>query len=265
MPSASSKRTITATIRRVQTSSCAWQRREQSRDRGTKAIVTKISQSSTSPPTSSPAAALSSRRLRTLRELSHQLIRKRYPYFTSGNDLELLSLSSGPYTGPPSGLVKWLDEYFAFDLADISYEELMKSAGEMLNEYLDVTGLEPEPGDPHIFSQPSPDSDYSIRLFPEPANSPFKFDLFCIPDASFPVPTGSGRNRSLRPVEYTFGILQGKIPPGEEKFHLRDGARCVLQRPGHRDVRFTVPIRRRPQTPVQVVDAGFLDFPKYID
>ncbi|KAI0759382.1 hypothetical protein BD413DRAFT_617840 [Trametes elegans] len=106
------------------------------------------------------------------------------------------------------------------------------------------------PGDPNVFIQAIPKSEYSIRLFPgaaadahycldfvrndsgEPANSPFSFSLFGVPDPHAPVV--SGPVVGVQPLDRSFGIAQDKIGPGKEKF--------VLQRPGYRDVRFTVPI-----------------------
>ncbi|KAL1946045.1 hypothetical protein VTO73DRAFT_15172 [Trametes versicolor] len=71
----------------------------------------------------------------------------------------------------------------------------------------------------------------------------------------------------MTPLECSFGIPQHKIKPGEEKFLLHDGQHCLLRRPGHRDVRFTVPIRRRPKPAAKKtpVDADILEFPQYID
>lgn len=69
----------------------------------------------------------------------------------------------------------------------------------------------------------------------------------------------------MRPLECSFGIPQHKIEPGAEKFLLHDGQHCLLRRPGHRDVRFRVPIRRRLRVEAAPVDADVLDFPEYID
>lgn len=77
---------------------------------------------------------------------------------------------------------------------------------------------------------------------------------------------GSAPTMRRRPLECSFGIPEHKIEPGAEKFLLSDGNHCLLRRPGHRDVRFTVPIRRRPKPEARPpVDADVLDFPKYID
>lgn len=141
--------------------------------------------------------------------------------------------------------------------------------------------FKPSPGDPEVFVQPLPGSEYSIRLFSgnaaskdycldfvltstgEPVNSPFKFDLLCLPDPNAPI--GLMPIISMRPLEFAFGIPQHKIEPGEEKFLLHDGQHCLLRRPGHRDVRFKVPIRRRLQVEVAPVDVDVLAFPEYID
>ncbi|KAI0373770.1 hypothetical protein BV20DRAFT_962355 [Pilatotrama ljubarskyi] len=238
-------------------------------------------------PSSSPApispllATRPSRAPHTIRDLSLRVIRNKYPYFTPRNDWDILFLSSGPYTGPPQDIYKYLDSQLAADLRYCSYETTMEQTRKTLDKVVDVTGLKPEPGDPHVFVHPIPNSKYSIRLFPgsakgqdycldflltetgEPVNSPFEFDLLCIPDPNVPVP--SGPIVRMRPLECSFGIRQDKINPGEEKFLLRDGQHCVLRRPGHRDVRFTVPIRRRPKAVTQPADADYIHFPQYID
>ncbi|KAI0373764.1 hypothetical protein BV20DRAFT_962344 [Pilatotrama ljubarskyi] len=219
-------------------------------------------------------ATRSARAPHTIRDLSLRVI------FTPRNDWEVLLLSSALYTGAPDGIYKYLDSKLASELRRCSYEETMEQARKMLDEAADCTGLKPEPGDPHVFVHPIPDSEYSIRLFPgsvegrdycldflltatgEPVNSPFEFDLLCMPDPDAPVP--SGPIVRMRPLECSFGIPQDKIDPGEEKFLLRDGAHCLLRRPGHRDVRFTVPIRRRPERARQPADAYYLHFPQYI-
>lgn len=141
--------------------------------------------------------------------------------------------------------------------------------------------FKPSPGDPEVFARPLPGSEYSIRLFSgnaeskdycldfvltatgEPVNSPFKFDLLCLPDPNAPI--RSGPIISMRSLECSFGIPQHEIEPGAEKFLLHDGQYCLLRRPGHRDVRFKVPTRRRPKPEAPPVDADFLDFPDIID
>lgn len=94
-------------------------------------------------------------------------------------------------------------------------------------------------------------------------NSPFKFDLLCLPNPDAPI--GSAPVVRMCPLEHSFGFAQHEIEPGEEKFLLHDGQHCLLRRPGHRDVRFTVPIRRRPKPKAPPVDADVIDFPQYID
>ncbi|KAI0354797.1 hypothetical protein OH77DRAFT_1504486 [Trametes cingulata] len=238
--------------------------------------------SSTQSPSISPLPATrSSRAPNTIRDLSLRVIRNKYPYFTPRNDWEILLLSSALYKGAPDGIYKYLDTKLASELRSRSYDAVMEQARKMLDKNVDVTGLKPEPGDPRVFVHPIPNSEYSIRLFPgsvegrdycldfvvtstgQPVNSPFKFDLLCIPDPDAPVP--SGPIVRMRPLECSFGIPQDKIDPGEEKFLLRDGAHCILRRPGHRDVRFTVPIRRHPKPVRQPADADYLHFPQYVD
>ncbi|KAI0671146.1 hypothetical protein C8Q78DRAFT_974327, partial [Trametes maxima] len=219
------------------------------------------------------------------REVFRQAVHKQFPSFVPRNDWELVHLSGGAYQGPESGLHAYLDATLAARVKLYgSYEKLMANAKRILEEVVDFTGLKPAlggPPDPHVLVQPIPGCGYSIRLFPgslqsseycldfvdsrtgEPVNSPFKFDLITVPDPNGPV--GSGPMVCLRPLECAFGIPRNKIRAGEEKFLLRDGQHCVLRRLGHRDVRFTVPIRRRPQAVLSVPDADFLPFPKYLD
>ncbi|OJT03903.1 hypothetical protein TRAPUB_5404 [Trametes pubescens] len=232
--------------------------------------------------TTLPPSTRRTKPLHTMRELAEKRIRKSYPYFTPRNDWEVLYLSNAPYSGSEAGLYKRLDMLLALEIEDSgSYEAVVGSATKDLDELLDFTGFKPSPGDPEVFVQPLPGSEYSIRLFSgnaeskdycldfvltstgEPVNSPFKFDLFTLPDPDAPV--GSAPAMRRRPLECAFGIPEHKIDPGEEKFLLRDGQHCLLRRPGHRDVRFKVPIRRRPKPPPPPVDADILDFPEYID
>ncbi|EIW52404.1 uncharacterized protein TRAVEDRAFT_53826 [Trametes versicolor FP-101664 SS1] len=219
-----------------------------------------------------------------MRELAEKKIRKSYPYFTPRNDWEVLYLSNAPYSGSEAGIYEVLDELLAMEIEDTgSYEQVINDAKEALDELLDMTGFKPSPGDPQVFARPLPGSKYSIRLFSgnaeskdycldfvltstgEPVNSPFKFDLFTIPDPD--APAGFAPIMRMTPLECSFGIPQHEIEPGEEKFLLHDGQHCLLRRPGHRDVRFTVPIRRRPKPTAKKipVDADILDFPRYID
>ncbi|KAI0819562.1 hypothetical protein BC628DRAFT_1011084, partial [Trametes gibbosa] len=157
-------------------------------------------------------------------------------------------------------------------------EQVIRNAEKTLSIEQDITGLKPRPGDFGVFIRSIPNSKYSIRLFPgskaaseycmdfvlsatgEPVNSPFKFNLFAGPGPSTPV--GFAPTVGIRPLECSFGIAQKDIRPGAEKFLLRDGQLCTLQRPGHRDVRFTVPIRSRPEPPQPHVDT--LELPEYI-
>ncbi|KAI0373771.1 hypothetical protein BV20DRAFT_675276 [Pilatotrama ljubarskyi] len=102
----------------------------------------------------------------TIRDLSLRVIRNKYPYFTPRNDWEILLLSSALYKGAPDGIYNYLDSKLASELRRCSYEEAMEDARKMLDEAADCTGLKPEPGDPHVFVHPIPNSEYSIRLFP---------------------------------------------------------------------------------------------------
>ncbi|KAI0629984.1 hypothetical protein C8Q77DRAFT_1064812 [Trametes polyzona] len=219
-----------------------------------------------------------------MREISMEAIRIHYPFYKPRNDWEVLYLSSAPYRGTDlKGLRQFLDEHLKHELQSCrSYQRLVDNATSTLDEPVDITGFKPRPGETYgVFIRPIPKSKYSIRLFPgsdanrdycldfvltatgEPVNSPFKFDLFAGPGPNTPI--GFAPTVALRPLECAFGFSQDKIPPGEEKFLLREGQSCILRRPGHRDVRFTVPTRRRPEPPKQIPDADFLDLPAYFD
>ena len=141
--------------------------------------------------------------------------------------------------------------------------------------------MKPKEGTEHVYIRPIPQSDYSIRLFPgsyygqewgmdfvntrtgEPVNSPFPHELWCIPSLSTPW-LQTGVHTRLYTIEKSFGITDDKLLPGEEKYILRDGLTCLLKRPGHRDVMFTVPIRRDQQPPEAPIDADVLDFPEVL-
>ncbi len=119
--------------------------------------------------------------------------------------------------------------------------------------------LKPTLDDEGVFIRQIPRSQYSIRLFPgspsfrqycldfvetsthRPVNSPFDFELWAIGSHTSPNVCGPVRLRSL---ESTFGYALQDIAPGQEKFVLTDGMTCLLTRPGHKPVRFTVPSRR---------------------
>ncbi|KAI0759386.1 hypothetical protein BD413DRAFT_607578 [Trametes elegans] len=203
------------------------------------------------------------------------VVQRAYPYYTPRDDFEILVLSSGGYNGPPSGIVKYIDGA----LVDFnSREDAVREAATVLNEKANITGLKPRPGDPGVFIRPIPRSKYSIRLFPgsitaseycldfistttgDPVNSPFQHQLIAGPGPM--VPLGTAPKVKLRPLDCAFGIREEHIPPGEEKFLLRDGQTCILRRPGHRDVRFTVPMRKRPESS-QPEDVDVLDFPEW--
>lgn len=95
----------------------------------------------------------------------------------------------------------------------------------------------------------------------EAVNSPFEFELWAIPDPEAPwLCMPSGRLNSL---ESNFHIPQHEIPPGEERWVLRDGQTCVLKRPGKKGVFFRVPVRKKSQDP-EPVEYDVLDFPREV-
>lgn len=117
----------------------------------------------------------------------------------------------------------------------------------------------PSRGDAGVLIRPIPGSSCSLRLFPGspsrkeycldfvnsatglPVNTPFEFELWSLGSSSTPYACPPARLRSL---ERSWGYLPKDIPAGAEKFVLSDGMTCMLTRPGHKTVRFTVPIRK---------------------
>ncbi|KAI0759370.1 hypothetical protein BD413DRAFT_607573 [Trametes elegans] len=228
---------------------------------------------STSPsPTPVPAVHGS----HSVRVLSLDAVKNKYPYFTPRNDWDLLFLSGGPYKGPPSGLGEYLDGCLSELQSGYPIERLLAEVTALLGStcrchrvlrsHTEPDDRKPRPGDPNVFIQAIPNSEYPTRLFPgaagdahycldfvqngsgEPVNSPFPFCLFGVPDPHAPVVSGSVVG--VQPL--------GRSLSREEKFVLKDGRSHVLRRPGYRDVRFTVPIRHRPKPTFQPVDADFL-------
>ncbi|KAI0817015.1 hypothetical protein BC628DRAFT_1096054 [Trametes gibbosa] len=218
----------------------------------------------------------------TLRDVYFDAVRKMYPYYTPKHAFEILTLTDGLYKGVASveGITEYLEDEMQSMIAFYkgSREAIIRKSEKTLSVEADITGMKPRPGDFGVFIRPIPDSKYSIRLFPgskaaseycldfvlsstgEPVNSPFKFNLFSGPGPTTPV--GFAPTVGLRPLECAFGIAQKDILPGAEKFLLRDGQLCTLQRPGHKDIQFTVPIRRRPELPRP--DVVVLELPEYI-
>ena len=97
----------------------------------------------------------------------------------------------------------------------------------------------------------------------EPVNSPFPHELWCVQNPNTPWLESVIPSR-LSTIESSFGIGSGKVLPGEEKYILRDGLTCLLKRPGKKDVRFTVPIRRDRRPEVVDDDVDILEFPKVL-
>ncbi|KAL1950995.1 hypothetical protein VTO73DRAFT_144 [Trametes versicolor] len=220
------------------------------------------------------------------RKLCMEKIRKDYPEVKPRNDYDVSSLSEKRFKGSPAEIYAQLDEDLALDVEESGYEFIMEAATAMLDSYVEPTGVKPgcsayvNNDENFIFIRPIPDSKYSIRLFPgsitaaeycldfvdsatgEPVNSPFEFELWCIPNPdtpwlSFPI---CGQ---LRSIEYAHGIRQKDILPGAEKFILRDGQTCALVRPGKRSLRFTVPVRKV-DTPDVVDEMDVLDLPQFV-
>ncbi|KAI0696210.1 hypothetical protein C8T65DRAFT_583633 [Cerioporus squamosus] len=239
---------------------------------------------------SSSTAALSALALPTtkpgqdLRDICQQMIGFNFPGFRPRNDFELITLATTKYPGTRANLGTWLDEQLAFAIQEVgSLEAVMDYARTSLGMPSNrITGLKPGPTERNVFLRPIPNSPYSIRLFPGcvlareycldfvdtrtglPVNSPFKFELLAVPNRSGPS-SALGLTR-ITNLDSAFGVRPDEILPGHEKFLLRDGQTCLLRRPGHKDVRFTVPTRRQPTAGSQAPDdVHDLDLPESIE
>ena len=99
-------------------------------------------------------------------------------------------------------------------------------------------------------------------------NTPAGYELWSIPDPDTPTHHLQSPDLSmrLRSLESCFGVTRDRLLPGEEKFILRDGLTCLLKRPGKRDVRFNVPIRREKKhdTPPPA-DVAIISFPAVLE
>ncbi|KAI0709637.1 hypothetical protein C8T65DRAFT_739816 [Cerioporus squamosus] len=212
-----------------------------------------------------------------MRDVFMETIHTKYPTFVPRHDFDILALSDGRYKGPEEDIRAWLDRELASSAKAFGgARQAIEGARNMLSGPVFVTGAKPAPGDAGVFVRQIPDSQYYIRLFPgnpalreycldfvetstgQPVNSPMKFQLWLVGNHNSPYPYGSVPLRSL---ESAFGVSLKDILPGEEKFVLTDGMTCVLTRPGHKPVRFTVPTRIDAVEPFDGVD---LDFPQQI-
>ncbi|KAI9059093.1 hypothetical protein FKP32DRAFT_1580613, partial [Trametes sanguinea] len=212
------------------------------------------------------------------RDFYTPFVRKNFPTFEPQSDWELAVLTTAPVRGTNEEVRASLDRMRVAAVDLFGSEEIIeRMATKTLNTWVENTG--PLPGAKSVFTQPIPDSIYSIRLFPgsisaaeycmdfvvtatgQPVNSPFEFELWAVPHPDAPHLTPfTGR---LWSIEHAHGIKQENILPGEEKFVLRDGLTCLLRRPGQKAIRFTVPTRRRTQTTTE--DIVVLPFPAFID
>ena len=215
-----------------------------------------------------------------MREHLMEDIRERLPGFEPRNDFDLW-LVGFDYRGPnkDAEIHAYVDKELA-RLRERKEEGLvLKEATKSLNSFIEITGVcaslraeseqsehsppvqvKPKKGqtNPHVFVRATPDSEYSIRLFPgafatkeycldfvrsdtgEPVNSPFAFELWAVPAS----PLDLVPPMKLKSLENAFsGLGGGKPKPGAEKFVMRDGMTCVLRRPGLKNVKFKVPVR----------------------
>jgi len=238
-------------------------------------------------PTASSAMA-SVEREETLRECLVEMVRKLYPGITPRHDYDLYVLAEGNYKGPLSNeqAYAWLDKsiranattYPGQPLPSIEEATALVNVGSeaFFNKPSSVlTGRKPRPGEGNVFVRPIPHCDYSIRLWPgvsdqhefcldfvhtktgKATNSPFKYELWSMPDPITPWLSRPGMK--LISLENCLGVRTPDIRPGEEKFVLKEGLTCLLGRPGKRPLRFTVPIRRRPPVELEV---DTLDLPR---
>ncbi|KAI0629983.1 hypothetical protein C8Q77DRAFT_1212295 [Trametes polyzona] len=82
----------------------------------------------------------------------------------------------------------------------------------------------------------------------QPKNKPFEFELWAVPlekpelNQAPWLPLNLVTKR-LYSMEHGFGFKEEEVKEGDEKYAFIDGQTCVLKRPGHRDIRFTVPTR----------------------
>ncbi|KAM5535849.1 hypothetical protein V8D89_010467 [Ganoderma adspersum] len=218
----------------------------------------------------------------TVRDAFMEIIRDKHPWFKPRNDFDIFTVVN--YQGVPDDVWTWLDGELALQLALVGdLDAAMDRIRQLLDTprtVTDITG-QTQTRRPNVFVRPIPNSEYSIRLFPgspgrhefcmdfvrtssgEAVNSPFKFELWTVPSAS--APWLGGMAMRVYSLERIYGNRDEDIVPGVEKFLLRDGQTCLLKRPGHRDLRFIVPLRA---AAMQAANAGHdvdeIDFPQMI-
>ncbi|OJT03900.1 hypothetical protein TRAPUB_8959 [Trametes pubescens] len=213
--------------------------------------------------------------LHTARDVYLGCIRKLYPDLDVVNltDFQVMALSSGEYEGSMAGIQQWLKDELdsVVELQGEAEQAVLDAATEACNERVAAVGLKPSVGATNVSIRPVTGTEYSMRLWPaseqlwcfdfvhstthQPKNAPFEFELWAEPleDPTLHhapwLPIGLV-SRRLYSMEFGMGYGEDEIEEGEEKFAFMDGQTCVLKRPGHRDIRFTVPNRH----PVVVVD-----------
>ncbi|KAI0829038.1 hypothetical protein BC628DRAFT_1417397 [Trametes gibbosa] len=201
---------------------------------------------------------------------------------TYGNEPVLLRRVR--FEGSPTEIFAKLEEQLAYNASTHGRDKIIHLSKDLLDTYVAPTGFKPEDplGDPKfVFVRLVPESKYSIGLFPgsvsaaeycmdfvesatgKPVNPPFEDELWGITNTETPWLSVSICT-NLRSIERVDGIKQNEISPGSEKFVLRDGQTCVLERPGKRPLRFTVPICRR-EMPAVVETQDIVELPKFID
>ncbi|TFK80516.1 hypothetical protein K466DRAFT_667619 [Polyporus arcularius HHB13444] len=199
------------------------------------------------------------------RDACLESIGRRYPDYAGKlrHDFDLFAL--GSYTGPESRIASHLDTQLrSMSTALGSEEAALEMAKQTLDRYITIVGLKPTPNTPDavVYIRPIPDCDYSVRLWladdtsgevcmdfvhnetKQPVNSPFEYELWAMPSRA----TLWNEPALLASLESSFGAA---VLPGEEKFVMSEGQTCVLKRPGHQNVQFTVPRMARP-TPENV-------------
>ena len=78
-------------------------------------------------------------------------------------------------------------------------------------------------------------------------------------------PYAFGGSEKMRSIAGTFSIRDKNnkkmaITPGDENFMVMEGKACVLKRPGHRNVYFTIPERPRPTVDSPLLGMDVIDF-----
>ncbi|KAI0639079.1 TIP-1 family-domain-containing protein [Trametes polyzona] len=197
--------------------------------------------------------------------------RKHHPDLSPANDFEILMLGSYPLEDIPTSEAKlaWLRTAWQEAVEEAgSATKVLSDCAEILNRYVEPTGIKPSPGDPDLKYISLPWSKYSLRFWPGslsaaeycmdfvltdtrmPVNVPAGYQFWATNDPETPWILPISEGMELKSIEKIHGIPPEKIRSGAEKFILRDGMLCYLtyKDPDSRDggseaVYFRVPKR----------------------